>query len=257
MTSADATARPVPAARPRAVLAQAAFDLRLLLRNGEQILLTILIPVVLLVGLSSTSLVSVGDTTAPRIDVVMPGIIALAVMSTAFTALAIATGFDRRYGVLKLLGATPLQRTGLVASRVLGVLAMVAVQLLVLVPVAVLLGWSPAGRLAAAALLVVAGAAAFATLAVAMAGVLRAEATLAAANGVYLLLLLAGGVVIPLSVLPGPLAAVAAALPSGALGEGLRAVLLDGAGLPAGPLLVLLAWAAAGALVAGRTFRWE
>jgi ABC-2 type transport system permease protein len=90
-----------------------------------------------------------------------------------------------------------------------------------------------------------------------MAGLLRAEATLAAANGVYLLLLLGGGVVIPLSVLPGPLAALASVLPSGALGEGLRAVLLDGAGLPLGPLLVLAAWAAGGALLAARTFRWE
>ena len=187
----------------------------------------------------------------------MPGIIALAVMSTAFTALAIATGFDRRSGVLKLLGATPLQRSGLVASRVLSVLAMVAVQLLVLVPVALVLGWSPAGSPLAAGVLVLAGVAAFGTLAVALAGLLRAEATLAAANGIYLLLLLAGGVVIPLSVLPGPLAVVASALPSGALGEGLRAVLLDGAGLPVGPLLVLLVWACVGALVASRTFRWE
>jgi ABC-2 type transport system permease protein len=255
MTTAVTVPRPAP--RSRAVLAQAGFDLRLQLRNGEQILLTLLIPIVLLLGLSSTSLVSIGDTTAPRIDVVMPGIIALAVMSTAFTSLAIATGFDRRYGVLKLLGATPLQRSGLVASRILGVLAMVGVQLVVLVPVALLLGWSPVGSLAAAAVLVLAGAAAFATLAVAMAGLLRAEATLAAANGVYLLLLLGGGVVIPLSVLPGPLAALASVLPSGALGEGLRAVLLDGAGLPVGPLLVLAAWAAGGALLAARTFRWE
>lgn len=236
---------------------QAAFDLRLLLRNGEQLLLTILIPVVLMIGLGRTSVVSVGDTTAPRVDIVVPGIIALAVMSTAFASLAIATGFDRRSGVLKFLGATPLQRSGLVWSRVLAVLGMVVVQMVVLLPIALLLGWQPAGSLLSAALLVVVGAAAFGTLAVALAGALRAEATLAAANGIYLLLLLGGGVVIPLDVLPGPLAVVAGLLPSGALGEGLRAVLLDGAALPWAQLAILTCWALLGGFVASRTFRWE
>lgn len=245
--------------RPRAavVASQAVFDLKLLLRNGEQILLTILIPVVLLIGLGRTSLVTLGDISAPRIDVVVPGIIALAVMSTSFTALAIATGFDRRSGVLKFLGATPLQRSGLLWSRVLSVLAMVVVQLAVLLPIAWLLGWDPAGSILPAAALVVAGSASFGALAVALAGLLRAEATLAAANGIYLLLLLGGGVVIPLDVLPAPLAAIAAALPSGALGEGLRLVLLDGAGMPWPQLAVLLGWGLLGAFVASRTFRWE
>ncbi len=243
--------------RSTIIARQAVFDLRLLLRNGEQILLTILIPVVLLVGLGRTSLVSVGDVSAPRIDVVVPGIIALAVMSTAFTALAITTGFDRRSGVLKFLGATPLLRSGLVWSRVGAVLAMVGVQLAVLLPLAFGLGWDPAGAPLAALALVVAGVAAFGTLGIALAGVMRAEATLAAANGIYLLLLLAGGVVIPLSVLPDPVAAVAALLPSGALGEGLRMVLLDGGGMPWPQLAVLLAWAAGGGLVASRTFRWD
>jgi ABC-2 type transport system permease protein len=247
--------RPGPT-RSAIVVRQARFDLRLLLRNGEQILLTILIPVVLLIGLGRTSLVSIGDTTAARIDVVVPGIIALAIMSTAFTALAIATGFDRRSGVLKFLGATPLMRSGLVWSRVLSVLAMVGVQLTVLLPIAFLLGWDPAGSLPAAALLSIAGCAAFATLGVALAGVLRAEATLAAANGIYLLLLLGGGVVIPVSVLPTPLAAIAGLLPSGALGEGLRLILLDGA-VPYQQLVVLVVWAALGGAVASRTFRWE
>lgn len=248
-------ARPMP---PAAIIArQAAFDLTLLLRNGEQILLTILIPIVLLIGLGRTSLVTVGDSSAPRIDIVTPGIIALAVMSTAFTALAISTGFDRRSGVLKFLGATPLQRSGLVVSRVLAVLAMVVVQLVVLLPIARLLGWEPAGSVLLAAAVVLAGAAAFGTLAVALAGVLRAEATLAAANGIYLLLLLGGGVVIPLEVLPAPLAAVAAALPSGALGEGLRMILLDGSGMPWPQFAILLLWALCGGLIASRTFRWE
>jgi len=227
------------------------------LRNGEQILLTLLLPVVLLVGLGRTSVVSVGETDAPRIDVVVPGIIALAVMSTAFTSLAISTGFDRRSGVLKFLGATPLMRSGLLWSRVAAVLAMVGLQMLVIVPLALLLGWSPNGPLIAAAALVVLGVAAFGALGVALAGVLRAEATLAAANGIYLLLLLGGGVVVPLDVMPAPLAAAAALLPSGALGEGLRLVLLDGTAMPWSQAAVLTAWAALGAVLASRTFRWE
>lgn len=246
-----------PAPRASIIANQAAFDLKLLLRNGEQILLTILIPVVLLVGLGRTSLVSVGDTTATRIDIVVPGIIALAVMSTSFASLAIATGFDRRSGVLKFLGATPLQRSGLVWSRVLAVLGMVVVQLLVLLPIAYLLGWQPAGSVLSAALLVIVGSAAFGTLAVALAGVLRAEATLAVANGIYLLLLLGGGVVIPLDVFPAPLAFVAGLLPSGALGEGLRAVLVDATAIAWPQLAILTCWALLGGFIASRTFRWE
>jgi ABC-2 type transport system permease protein len=258
MTAASA-GLPTTAIQPRrAIIArQAAFDLRLLLRNGEQILLTILIPVVLLIGLGRTSVVSVGDYDAPRIDIVVPGIIALAVMSTAFTSLAISTGFDRRAGVLKFLGATPLLRSGLVWSRILAVLGMVAIQLAVLLPLALLLGWNPAGPMLSALVLVVAGVAAFGSLGVALAGVMRAEATLAAANGIYLLLLLAGGVVIPLSVMPAPLALVASLLPSGALGEGLRLVLVEGSAMPWPQLVVLLVWALVGSVAASRTFRWE
>jgi len=247
----------MPQPRHTIVFRQSVFELRLLLRNGEQILLTLLIPVVLLVGLGRTTVVSVGDIDAARIDVVVPGILALAVMSTAFTSLAISTGFDRRAGVLKFLGATPLLRSGLLWSRAGATLAMVAIQLLVLLPLAFAMGWSPAGSLLSALVVIAAGVASFATLGIALAGLLRAEATLAAANAIYLLLLLAGGVVIPLSELPGSMAAIAALLPSGALGEGLRQVLLHGEALPWPQLAVLLAWTAAAGLVASRTFRWE
>lgn len=255
MTAPPATI-PVPSPA-RTVTRQAVFDLRLLLRNGEQFILTLAIPVILLLGLSRTELVTVGDSGQPRIDVVTPGIIALAVLSTAFTALAIATGFDRRGGVLKFLGATPLQRSGLVTAKALTTLAVVSLQMLVIIPLALFLGWGPAGSLAAALLLVALGAVAFAAWGMTLAGLLRAEATLAAANAIYVLLLLGGGVVIPLEVLPAPVAAVAQFLPTGALGEGLRAVLTDGAALPWAAVAVLTAWAAAGLALASRTFRWE
>lgn len=253
-------APPRTVGRPTLILRQAAFELRLILRNGEQFLLTILIPAILLIGLTRASLVDVAGTaagSAERTSLVVPGVLALAVMSTAFTAQAIATGFDRRSGALKFLGATPLMRSGLIWAKTLATLAMLALQFTILIALALALGWRPEGSLLAAAVLVLAGTAAFSTLGLALAGSLRAEATLAAANGIYLLLLLGGGVVIPVADLPGPLADIAVVLPSGALGEGLREVLALGEAFPWLRLITLLGWAALGAVIAVRTFRWE
>jgi ABC-2 type transport system permease protein len=235
--------------------AQTILELRLGARNGEQLLLTLIIPVVLLVGLGTVRVLDLGA--GARIDVVTPGILALAVMSTAFTGQAIATGFERRYGALKLLGTTPLSRGRLLLAKTLAVLVVEAVQVVLLGSVALLLGWSPHGSPAAALLLLLAGTLAFSALGLLLAGVLRAEATLAVANGVYVLLLLGGGVVIPLAVLPEWLARLDALLPSGALAEGLREVLLAGEPLPWSRLAVLLVWAVAAGLAASATFRWE
>lgn len=248
---------PAPgAASPRAmVAAQTKFELKLLMRNSEQLLLTVIIPLVLLVGMSSLSFIDLGD--GPRINVVTPGILALAVMSTAFTAQAISTGFDRRYGVLKLLGASPLTRMQLVTSKTLAILVLEAMQVTVISIVAMLLGWSPEGSPIAALLLLLAGTAAFSALGIALAGVLRAEATLAVANGIYILLLFVGGIIVPQDQMPSWLATLSDLLPSGALGGGLRDVLLDGAGMPWGEFLVLIIWAVIGTAVAARTFKWE
>lgn len=241
-----------PAARVRAQLRH---DVAATLRNGEQLLLTMIIPLVLLVALSLFDVLGSGGVAEAT-----PSIVALAVMSTAFTSLAIGTGFDRRSGALKLLGTTPLTRGELVTARVLSVLVIEVVQVAAIVVVALLLGWrpdvSPAVALPATVLLVVLGTAAFGTWAVVMAGALRAEATLAAANGVYLLLMLGGGVVVPQESLPGPWAAFVSLLPSGALAQGLRDVLLAGTGIPWRACLVLLVWAVAGFAIARRTFRW-
>lgn len=248
---------PRPGAAPlaRMVRAQAGLELRLLLRNGEQLLLTLVIPVGLLVGLATTGVVDVGG--GERVDVVLPGVVALAVMSTAFTSLAIATGFERRYGVLKRLGATPLPRAGLLAGKTLAVVAVELVQVLLLGAVAAALGWrlDAVGGLLPALLLVVVATAAFAALALLMAGTLRAEATLAAANLVYLLLLAGGGVVVPLGRYPEAAQPVLGLLPLAALSEGLRTALSSGT--PWGPLAVLTAWAVLGVAAASRWFRWE
>src|SRR6185312_6995573 len=188
---APGTFTPAPGpGRPLAMLAaQSGVELRLALRGGEQVLLTLLIPVVLLVGLTLVTLVPLPD---PRVAAVTPGVLALAIMSTAFTAQAIALGFDRRYGVIRRLAATALPRWLLVAGRLAAALATVALQMVVL------------GVLAGA-------------LGILLGGTLRAEVVLAVANAVWFVLLLAGGIVVPLDRLPGPVGVVAALLPSGAL----------------------------------------
>jgi ABC-2 type transport system permease protein len=247
--------RPGAAPRVRILAAQARAEVLATLRNGEQLLLTLVIPLVLLVGLSHLPPDVAGHD--PAIDVVAPGILALAVISTAFTGQAIATGFERRYGVLKLLGATPLGRSGLLVAKTLGVIVVEAVQVLLVAAVAYALGWQPVGSWAAAIVLLLLGTAAFSALGLLLAGTLRAEATLAVANGIYLLLLTVGGVVIPASRLPGALATLVSLLPSAALAQGLRDVLLDGGAFPIGPALVLVVWAAAGGVLASRTFRWS
>lgn len=235
------------------VLAQARFEARAVLRNGEQLLLTLVLPVLLMVVVARTEVVRLDA--ADRISVVAPGAIALAVLSTAFTSQAIATGFDRRSGVLRLLATTPLGRGGLLAGKVLAVLAVEAGQVAVLGGIAAALGWRPTG-LGPAALLLVLGTAAFVSLGLLIAGVLRAEAVLAVANLVWVLLLAGGAVLLPADQLPAPLAAVARVLPSGALGEGLRDA-LTGSGLGLGPVLVLLGWTAVAGTLAARYFRWE
>jgi ABC-2 type transport system permease protein len=251
---------PAPGAAPlaRMVRAQSALELRTLARNGEQLLLTLVIPVLLLLAFGHENLISVGG--GSRIDFVVPGILALAVLSTAFTSQAIGTGFERRYGVLKRLGASPLSRKGLIAAKTVSVLVVELVQVAIVLAVGALLGWSPVASPAAVVwvpLLLLAGTAAFSGLALLMAGTLRAEATLAAANLLYLIMLGLGGVLFPLTKFPPGIRPVLKLLPGGALSDGLRAVLAHASGLPIADLLVLCAWAVASIAVAARAFRWE
>ena len=251
---------PAPGAAllPRMVRGQAALELRTLVRNGEQLLLTLIIPVLLLIAFGHENLISVGA--GSRIDFVVPGILALAVLSTAFTSQAIGTGFERRYGVLKRLGATPLSRRGLIAAKTLTVLTVELGQFAIVLLIGSLMGWRPVAGPAAAAwvlLLLLAGTAAFSGLALLMAGTLRAEATLAGANLLYLIMLGLGGVLFPLTKFPAAARPVLKLLPGGALSDGLRATLAHSAGLPVGDLLVLCVWAVVAITLAVRTFRWE
>jgi ABC-2 type transport system permease protein len=240
----------------RMLLAHARVEVSLTLRHGEQILLTLLIPLALLIGLSLLNVLPAADLgSTSKVDWVTPRIFALAVMSSAFTGQAIALGFDRRYGVLKRLSATALPRWLLVAGRVVAALVVVGLQAIVIGVVAALLGWSPSpGGLAAGVVFLAVGTLSFGALGVLLGGSLRAEAVLALANIIWFVLLLAGGILLAPSSLPSGLAEVVRLLPSGALADGLRAALVDGT-FAWGPLAVLAVWAAAAGALATRTAR--
>jgi ABC-2 type transport system permease protein len=254
-TAGTYTPKPGAAPLPRMIGTQAALETKMLLRNGEQLLLTVVIPTLLLVLFSSMDIIDTGKGKA--VDFLTPGILALAVMSTAFTGQAIATGFERRYGVLKRLAASPLPRWGLMAAKTASVLVTEALQVVLLTVIAFALGWSPHGNPLAVLLLLVLGTAAFSGLGLLMAGTLKAEATLAAANLVFLLLLVGGGVIVPLDKFPSGAQDVLGLLPISALSDGLRDVLQHGAGTPWADLGILAVWGVLGLAAAGRFFRWE
>lgn len=254
MTTLDLA--PAPAAAPvaRQVLAQSRMELRLLLRNGEQLLLTIVIPTLLLVVFAKAP---IADLPKPRVSFLVPGVLALAVMSTAFTGQAIATGFERRYGVLRRLGTTPLPRGALLVGKTTAVVVVEILQIALLVIVGLALGWTPRGSAADVALILLLGTVAFSGLGLLMAGTLRAEATLAGANLIYLLLLVLGGVAFPLSDFGDGLRHVLQLLPIAAMTDALRAALTTSPHLPVHDVVTLLLWAAGGCLLAARLFRWE
>ena len=239
----------------RRVLAQARFEVGSLLRNGEQLLVSLVLPAMALVGLSATTSPSLGP--GVRIDVATPGVIALCVISAAFTSQAIATGFDRRYAVLRYLGVTPLGRGGLVAAKALATLAVETVQIAVISVLALFLGWRPQlSGIPYAVLFVVAGTWAFVALALLLAGTLRAEAVLAVANLLWVVLLALGGVIVPRTELPAGLSHLAAVLPSAGLADGLRSALVLGQ-LNLVALGVVLAWGIVATALAARLFRFD
>ncbi len=246
----------VSAPLSRMILAQTGAELRLALRRGESVLITLIIPPVLLLFFGLVDLMPVPPER--RADFLVPGVLALAIMSTAMVSTGIATAFERYYKVLKRLGASPLPRLGLLLGKLLSILAIEALQAAMIVGVAVVvLGWRPGSGLLAVPFVLLIGTAAFGGLGLLMAGALRAEATLAVANGLYLLLLLLGGIVFPISHLGPWLAALAAVLPSTVLAEVLRSVLGAGGPAPLLSWLILMIWAVGAPVAAALTFRWE
>lgn len=260
MTAAVFAPKPGSAPWPRKVFAHGRMEFRLLLRNGEQLLLALVIPLGVLLLLGGTELgdrLPFGD--GRTIDLVTPRVFALAVLSTSFTSLAIATGFERRYGVIKRLGASPLSRLGLLAGKMLAVVAVQCLQFAVLVVAAFVLGWQPRGGVLAAigvVLMVLCGTAAFASFGLLMAGILRAEATLAAANLLYLLLLVGGAVLAPLEEYPASMQSVVQLLPSAALASGMTDATVAGV-VPWAAALALALWSGVVGYLVSRTFRWD
>jgi len=241
------------------VIAQAGFELRLLLRNGEQLLLTIAIPVALLLGVTYVAAVPLAASAgASRLPEALGSVLCVAVIASAFTALAISVGFDRRSGALLMLATTPLSRMSILGARALATLGVVAIQTALLVGIALAIGWRPTASAFTLVPSIIAGTAVFAALGFALGGAVRAEATLAVANAIFLALVAIGGTTFPAASLPAPLSTVVSALPSAALGDLLRWA----TGFSAAPFvrvdaIVLLAWGIAGVLVARRTFSWR
>jgi ABC-2 type transport system permease protein len=239
----------------QSVLAQAGMELRLLLRSGESLLVTLGIPLGVLVFFSLIDVLPTGDE--PRVEFLVPGVLAISVTATGLVAVAIQTAFERKYGVLKRLGGTPLSRSAFLVAKGLAVAAILAVQTgLVLGLAAGLLGWSPQGSVLGGLAGVLLGTVTFTAIGLLMAGALRAEATLALSNALFLVLMVISGITFDAGALPDGLAALGRALPAGALGELLRAALIDGR-LALGDALVVAGWGAAAVAASARWFRWD
>jgi len=237
---------------------QTGTELRLTARRGENVLVIVVIPVVVLLFFASLSILPTG--TGRPVDFLLPGALALAVIATSLVNLGIATAYERNYGVLKRLGGSPLTRIDLLVAKMTAVLAVEVVQVVLLIVVAVLaLAWvpGPGASPAAFVLALLLGTGAFAGLGLLMAGALRAEATLALANGLFIAFLLLGGIVLPVSHLPGPLADLASLLPAAALADAFRIALGSTGADLLPPLTVLAGRAVACIALATRTFRWE
>ena len=251
MTTLDLSPAPAPAPPLKRIIRHGLIEARLLIRNGEQLLLALVIPLAILVA-GRFAAASFGS-----LEVLGPSVLALAVWSSAFTSVAISTAFERRYGVLERLATTPLGKPGLLAGKALAVTLIMFGQLVILTGAAVALGWRPeftppSGLLAV--LLVILASATFVCLALLLAGRLRAESTLALANLIYVILLICGALIIPLDRYPSMLQPLIQVLPTAALGEGLRAA--ASGQLLGWPVAVLLAWLVAAGLAAWKGFRW-
>lgn len=244
-----------PTQTASAILAQTRLEVIMTLRRGESVLVTLIIPAALLVFFQSSRFLA---TPGRAIDFLLPGTLALAVISTGLVSLGIATAYERYYGVLKRLGVTPFPRSGLVVSKILAVLAIEVIQVVVLVALAALVfGWREHGSVILAIGTLLLGTACFAGIGLAMAGALRAEATLAGANGLFLFFLLLGGLYVPLDHLPSVLVPLARVLPASALADVLRGTLEGGRQISHWSIAVLVVWAIAAPLAAARTFRWQ
>lgn len=232
----------------RRILAHTRWELRLLIRNGEQLLLMFVIPLALLGGLTITNRASINS--------LVPMILTVSVMATCFTSLAIGTGFERRSGALRYAATTPLTRLDLLVGKLLATSTLSALSILVVAVAGALLGWTPTSTWPIAIAFAMLGGAAFAAWAVLLAGTLRAEAVLALANALFIVLIIFGGVLVPTAQMPGALGALVSLLPSAALANGfIDSLANDVIDWRAAGLLLL--WALVGGVIARRRFNWD
>jgi len=241
------------------VIEQGRYETMAMLRNGEQLMLNIIFPVMALIALRFTGLIDeyANSVGVSRMDAAVPGVLALCVISTALSGQGIATGFDRRYGVLRFLATTPLGRNGLIMGKCIAVLVVVAIQFTLVAVLGYGLGWRPdAIAVSRSIITMIMGAGAFTALGLLIAGTVRAEATLAIVNIAWVILAGAGGVVFPLKSFPDWYAGIVAWSPSAALGDALRGNFIQHQWL-ADPHWVLIVWTVVIGFVASRKFKWS
>lgn len=243
---------PRPNSAARMLAAQTRLELTLLLRNGEQLLLTVFIPITMLIGLV---LLPIGDLGESRVNTVLPGVMMAAIMSTAFTGQAIAVGFDRRYGALKRLGATPLPKWGIIAGKSSAVVIVVALQSVLLGAIGLTLGWRPSlTELVLGAVMITLGTVMFAALGLLLGGTMRAEIILVLANILWLVMLAIGSVAFARDHLPTAVHTLIRIVPSGVLAHALDSALASTVDWPS--VLVLIAWAVGSSIGAARWFKF-
>ncbi len=239
----------------RAFVAQTKMELLMSLRQSESLLVTMVIPAVILIFLTQVEIVQLPGSS--RIHFLFPGTVAVATMAVSMVSLGIATGFERRHGVLKRLALTPLGRRGLIAAKVSATLILVMIQAILLTLTATALGWRPSDpRASALALGLTLGTTAFAGIGLFLAGTLRAELNLATSNAIFVFMVMAGGAIFPLDRLPSALEGLVRILPLHALSQLLRAG-LAGTGLPTTAVLLLAGWATVFPTLAAATFSWD
>ncbi|GAA2541932.1 ABC transporter permease [Winogradskya consettensis] len=253
MTTGTFTPSPGRAPMRDILKSQVRMELVLTARRGEAVVLAMGVPLLVLLGAGLTEATNV--PTDDRLGYVVPGVLALTVMSTAFTGQAITTGYERSYGVLKRLGASPLTRPGLLFSKTAAILCLVGIQILALALVGVVVGWRPDfSHVLPAVGVTVLATAAYCGFALLIASLLRPETVTAGATLIYVLMLAAGGIMFAA---PDLGTAGYFVLPLAAHAQALRDTLTDGTAVPGSIWLSLTLWAAVALTLAARKFRWE
>jgi ABC-2 type transport system permease protein len=235
-------------------LRQGAWEFKLSLKNGEQFLLLVIIPVAVFLTLTQTAVIGGGKW---DIAEALSVSITVSVLAAGFTSLAIATAFERRSGTLVTMGVTPISRVELVTGKTLSTVYLAAISALILGVVALVLGWRPTLSATLIPLILILGIASVTGFAFLLAGTVRAEAVLALANGIFVFAMIFGGIVFQYS---GILGTVIELFPPAALSNCMSHA-LDSTPQDSLPLLVsigvLLAWSVAGTLASAKFFKWR